>query len=364
MARTPRFQCGNTGSIPVGATLKIMPEKLGAAPPAEQSKELPKKEESLEKTWLESLKERFGHLFRREWREEKLPTVALDIFYSAHGEEKDLEGFEEKFKKADIYIPEFFGWNETNLKEFRNIAEGKQQPKEFEYLSGFAERQYSILYNSHKPITFIDLPKDHQLVNQVLSHLNKDYLIHRERTSDFQEFLGRVKDWHKRWAELQRQRENYMLSQLEPSLKQLLKKRPELRQKEKLKVLMSLGSLHTGLYHQLLKQGRAAARTFSRSPYIYSNASELTRRYFFHKDVDDLLAARAWLEEVLEQEISPIDNVNTEEAWEFLSSVAEEFSLAEIKELFTLGQDKVWPWLQRKLKEKGIEIESSEQSKQ
>ncbi len=41
--------------------------------------------------------------------ETKLPKLHFDLFFAPHSKEKDIMGLNERFKKADIFIPERIG---------------------------------------------------------------------------------------------------------------------------------------------------------------------------------------------------------------------------------------------------------------
>ena len=57
--------------------------------------------------------------------------VRFDIFFSAHHTAKDLEKLPEKIRAVDVYVPEFVGWGEKELKEFKTISSGMMKPEEY-----------------------------------------------------------------------------------------------------------------------------------------------------------------------------------------------------------------------------------------
>ncbi|MGB9609215.1 MAG: hypothetical protein ACPL3E_02450 [Minisyncoccia bacterium] len=61
---------------------------------------------------------------------------------------------------------------------------------------------------------------------------------------------------------------------------------PELKNKEKLKVLVNLGAFHTGVFHLLKKEKIPAQATFIKKPYLFSRAGEMTRKErFFPREI-------------------------------------------------------------------------------
>lgn len=266
-------------------------------PSKELKPNIQQNQDIMKMTFLQRLRQRFQQLFPKEQNPE-LPEMSVNIFYSLHGTAKDFEGLKKEFEEADIYIPERPGWKRHHLWRLRALSIGdlipyKPSGKNSEQQKDALWETDNIVYNSHKPITFIDIPSNHTLVKR----WNKN-LAEFQFGSNFNDALDAERRYIAENVAIIKERERYMVDQLEPRIQKLLKDYPDLLKKQHINILLSLGLAHTFLYHNLKRDYRTT-RVMSKMPAVFSFEDEAMRRLMFDKQAGDELVARVAMEQCL-----------------------------------------------------------------
>lgn len=328
------------------------------------------------KLWLESrwvrFRERVQQLFER--REPKLPKISIKIFYETHNPE-DWENFRDLLQKngVHIYIPEFVCWIKRDLRMFRDISEGKITPEtaieKYDVVPGSAtHEELKALYNSRIPIGIIDVPERSLLGKRLIRHelsFFSSFPYPPSPESSFEKTIKDFRKWIETFASLQREREEYMLSQLPRKIEELIKNHPELKSEKEIRVLMSLGGGHTSIWHRLSRKGEKVKAEFSYMPFVFPILEEAIRRYMFGKEVSDKLIAQALAERFFKKEYKDyFDSLTSNSSKRtlfirmFISSLEEK----DVKEIFerlkTEEAKSVWESI---LQRKGFKIPETEE---
>lgn len=304
---------------------------------------------------------------------EQGPKINFDIFFSAHNTVKDLEKLPDKIKDVDVYIPEFVGWEENDLKAFNAISSGAMKPEE--YLekneinpSGQSGQkllqELEALYGSKKLVAFVDLPAE--------SPIKKLYEEQQQQPSAARTFEERIEEDKARYrkiSEIIKLREQFILEQIQ-KLKRDIKSGayPDLLEKKEVTIGLLLGAAHTPIYHSLKEKGETAMRSFSNNPFFFSHPyMEISRRYTFNKEVNDELVARGILSDILAKlpKYNMESYADTNLFSRFIRSVVNRFNYKEIKALYeelrspdSFGMSE--EIVRFKLREKGIKLPESE----
>jgi len=307
------------------------------------------------------------------------PKISFDIFYSFHDTEKDAKGLAEQIKKSDVYMPELFGWDERYLNDTKAIAEGKMTPDELmwkrlrgfdqEYPHSFDYAEAKALYKSGKYVAYVDVPREHPLFDKGADAREELGRIDLEK--NFPELVASFKENVKRWADVQKKREAYILSELKRFADIIKDGRvPELKGKKEIKTLIALGAMHTGVYHELTRAKEETSREFHIMPLVFGKfASELARRFMFDKDTDETLASQALFGAVFSSMVHNHSDKSIRGSYEVSlieRKIVPQFSIDEIKKIFAEAraaedpQKKFLDASLEKLKEKGIHLPSSE----
>lgn len=251
----------------------------------EGSVEVPKQVEAQPRLEQVDLRRRLEDKFNQVFQG---PQISVDILFSAHETAKDLEGLEERFKDSDfdIYIPESFGWKSQYLEAFRNASSGRSPRKIIESLreevSPSFRKRLEIVRGTGKAITIIDVPAGNYLVRK--SEETSDY---RPPMGEFTEVLDYTRDFLNKYANYQKEREQYMLDQVDTSkVQELLRKYRWLRNMPAIKILLNLGRGHGPM-----------PSDYS----TYSFTEEGIKKSKFDQPVDDELAAKIFLENPFER---------------------------------------------------------------
>lgn len=273
----------------------------------------------------------------QEGRQSGEPEISINIFYSPHVEGHMVEGLRKQFDQADIYVPESVGWTPDSLQVGRDVCEGRVPLSNIERMrtvDPFTYRELLMMNNSHKPTIIVDLPEGHPLIKKHEDLQIEEVTMLNKAT--FTDTLNAIINFYKADADIQVQREVYMLSQLRPKIREAMAVYPHLKAKKEINVLMSLGSAHTLLYSELKKQKVKVERTFGSRPY-WGYRHEGTRRYIFNKDIDQQLAAKIFLEYKFSSIFSFYLRGLTENSADILllsRRIISLFSFEEAKEIF------------------------------
>ncbi|MDP2668832.1 MAG: hypothetical protein Q8P07_03310 [bacterium] len=274
----------------------------------------------------------------------EIPPLSVDIYYSPHLTEKDAGTLEEKLKDADIYAPELIHWKSAEP-VYRAVSQGSKTPAEAAkelHLDDSETKRYTlkrleIIYDSHKPIVFVDLPDDSELIKEYKEISFKPGL------ENFEEDLESIRSYMENSANFEKKREAYMISRLEPKVREAIEKYPELQNKDRLKILLSLGAMHTNLSHKLKEKGFDMNREFSSGQIVYPFVSEGIRRHMFGKEVGEEFVSKALLESLVWTFFRDDFKKKTDDTFELMKMFRETvslFSTDEIKNLYAQAKDK------------------------
>jgi len=264
------------------------------------------------------------------------PKVRIDFIFSPHRTAKDMEKLEERIKGADIVVLECRAWEQEDLELWQNLSNGKITPSQ-----AFEERGmsmddpddahwfeiYNAIHGSHKHIESIDLPLKNPLNKEFESYSAKPNNFYAQ---GFKNAMTLKREEREKYARLQLKREAFMLARL----KNLIEEQSQAKKGPELKIAISIGAAHTGLWHKVKKQGLETRAKFSQLPFVYWHNDELVRKYFFGKKFDDKTLAHALLEDALSDYLGWPPAEDTEKGLRFLRKLVSNFSIQEIQSIF------------------------------
>jgi len=312
-------------------------------------------EQNTEQTLSEYLRGRFGA---------DAPRIELTFLSGFHGNETDSENIRADMKKADIYIPENRGWTEETLTKMKEISARERYPYEIRVTNKFFEPVLEALYDTQTPVTIIDVPKD---VDDEMRKKLQIFVPSSEMS--FEENLEHLSESVKSWAEvLDKEREQYMISVIGPRIAEILEEHPELLEKEKVNVLLTLGVAHTGIKKELAKDKDTDVKEkLTHSPLSFQYFDDMTRRNVFGKEISDTVKENALLETILIKtrhlkearrniQSTPLQN-------RFARTLTGAFTSAELREIFKEWQSgKDFNQLfQKRMEAKGFKIPNNDE---
>lgn len=268
--------------------------------------------------------------------------VNFRFFNAMHRTREDVRGLAEEIKKADVFIPEGVGWNSETLSGYQALSKGAITPLELMEKYGIDKEEsrmhprseeFEALADSKKLILFADLPAGHP----VYEKYREMRISPRQKIKTFAEALESAKSSIKNFAEALLLREKHIISEILKIRENIEHGRyPELKGKKSVTVLIFLGAVHTLVYHKLKETAENTSRTFPVMPFQYANPPiEMVRRYLFGKEVDDELAARAFLSGHVNSLPHWTQLKDTHKVNRYMRAIVEQFSYKEVEAFFS-----------------------------
>lgn len=261
-------------------------------------------------------------------------SLAIHVFFGPHQTGKDAEGFREQFENADVYVPESIGWTQTQLEAVRQMSDGNTNTLNMvlgKHSKGFSHEKTLMIFGSHKPIVFVDLPSDHPLAIQLIG--KKEELNHLLLAETFEKTLEEIKRFWREFGQLEAQRDRYILSQIRPKIQELTEEYPFLKYKRKLKIFMSLGSIHS----EILEMDKTIREVGNGKTYEYSFPIAAARKGQRGEAIDDELAFRVFIDTYFSKELSLFEKSageDSEERIKFRRKIISSFSFKDAEEMF------------------------------
>jgi len=245
-------------------------------------------------------------------KEKKFPEIEMTFVYSPHATEKDAKLITDKLPKTDIFCPEIEGGKDELIENLNKISQGEKEIFEkymanppFTYQNKWRQ-VFCALYNSKKIVWPIDLnfPADTDLILMLDEAAYKYQLsLNSFLQGNFDKAVEQRKQFVKQTIPLEKIREKIILKALEELPANLSKRYPQLKNRKKLKVLVSLGAAHTWIYHQLKRKDRYdLKRNLNKNPYIFSFGGRIWRRgrFIAEDSFEQGSVERSLMEDMLE----------------------------------------------------------------
>ncbi len=281
-------------------------------------------------------------LSEKKVEKEKLPEMEVTFIYGSHDTEEDAQlvkkYIKEHIKEIDVYCPEMKGWTPEFVEILNNISQGNVFF--FEKYLRMAKKYphwktvLTAIYNSKKIISPIDV-KQSEFSKKIEDILEIDEAANRNfYTGNLEEAIKNKKEYLKKDAIWQKRREKIILENLKRIPEKVRKEYPELKKKNQLKVLVSLGAFHTWLSRQIKEEGYPAKKIFTRMPYVFGHENEIGRkeRFVFKAKPDDESVARSLTESSLEPYFKNFSD-NSEKTTEASRIIASKTSFELIEKL-------------------------------
>src|SRR3989344_1941278 len=329
--------------------------------PQSTTVELPKR------SWVQQVKSKVNKALKRE-HESTGPHISIDIFYSPHRNEKDIEGLETRFKEADIFFPEIAGWTTEGLRHYQRLSKGEITPDEVMSLTGWNPKQpfyqmrlkeLQMIHNSNKLIDSVDVPYGHRIEQGI------DKVSDVRISENFEDTLNSVRNFIESLAMVEREREEYIAAELPIRIKEILNENPQLKKKEEVVALLHLGAAHTLVFHDTRKARVTTKREFSSRPYIFSFRDDALRRFMLNKPISKALLSLVLLERefylTMGAELEEVTQ-DTKEYDAVLRKIVSPFSFEEIKGIFVaVSKGESFPEaFESHLQEKNLKIPQSQ----
>ncbi len=206
------------------------------------------------------------------------PKITVDFFFSYHGTAEDFSRLPEALKNADVYVPEFVGWENIDEQGFNAVSQGKIEPPRIDGHPGF-ETPLHLIYNSKIPIIFVDLPAEHPEIKETIDAIKEITGAYDDfEIGNFDKAMENLKKGTVDFASSIRRREDFIANQLKNKLKTLTQKFPQLKNKKNIRVLISIGAVHTSLHKKLKTELQSSKMMLGRDTIVFPTSNEIQRR--------------------------------------------------------------------------------------
>lgn len=270
---------------------KLSPYEIGPQPRDKAEKEV----QFLRETWLKEKKE--GD-----------PEIEFKIAFGMHSGPHDLDFLREDFKECDVFMPESVGSGSNAEKALNDLAQGlytadkfigilkKSNPNWKEAVG--MEHWFEIvrmLDRSKKIVALVDVPEGHFLAEE-----RKIFAILEATLSsipDLKEKIGVMREKLPLLAKMTSARNTLILGEIPRKMRRLIDNDYRLKGKQKIKVLLSIGILHTPLFmfFKNLELGDKIERSFEKSSkkntpntFIFDHCDRLIRELQFQGTLDKI----------------------------------------------------------------------------
>lgn len=213
------------------------------------------------------------------------PDINIHLYFSAHGAASDYgskKQFEQPIADADIYAFENYGSTGSYQRRAEFISKHRGFLGQLAIIftsetSSDELRQLNAIRKSKAIPIETDTDIDHPLSDNSLSIdlLNEWNFAGRSLSS------AELKDAIRKFADQQRKREWVALAALGNKIANLSAHDPDIEQKLNrgtLKIFMTFGEAHTGLFHNLQRLGLKPTRSFPHKPVIFNNLETAIRK--------------------------------------------------------------------------------------
>lgn len=240
------------------------------------------------------------------------PDMNVTFYFSAHANHLDMAGIEPYMKEADIFLYENAANSDREVRyrkedlQFLNALSTNPSVslqeifKEYNVTGTTGEHRIRGAHGSGMAIGTIDIgnsPIEQRMVQRMETAMHTV----TPGSGNYDEVLENYRYQLQMYGELQVERERMMLGNFEGVIKSLLESRPDMKDKENLNVLISMGSAHTTLRHKFTEAGIESDKHFSAGKtQSFDYEHELIRTYMYGRQPSEELIRRAFTDFVIE----------------------------------------------------------------
>jgi len=235
------------------------------------------------------------------------PELDVSFYFSPHAHAENLK--KAPIAEADIYLYENVGVTQTEREDLQMTSDGhfnslERKLERSPLKDSFFGQQLRGIHDSGVAIGSLDIPGDEDGYSSLAEGLMK-----ADSSAPLKDtFISSLEAFDENMAALakmQNTRERIMAERFDNEIAQILAKRPQLKDKPRLKVLITMGSYHTKLRHALTERGIPSNREFSTPvPWVYSYTTELERAHAYHKEPSLDLLEKAWAQDFITHAIT------------------------------------------------------------
>jgi len=284
---------------------------------------------------------------QRNQTEINRPAIEVTFYYGSHEFEDDATKFQSYLDTADIYLPEVRGWTANALDRYTNVSNATETPDQADQIcidngegrrKAFTMQLWKMLYGSNKRIVVVDIPSDFESSYDG----SKDvYETLTDNSRSFSEFLHELNIETDNEVANQAKREDYITERLKAFLEDTSTSNPS---EEQLRVLLTIGAIHTRLFERFVGDPALEHVTFkqvfSETPQPYYYRAELMKRKLYGEEVNEELLAQVFLEDIFQPHVDAFTAfTDANDEIKLLRAIIESLSFEDAQKVFETWDD-------------------------
>ncbi|MEK7580192.1 MAG: hypothetical protein AAB465_01055 [Patescibacteria group bacterium] len=197
--------------------------------------------------------------------------MKIKFVLGPHTSKENVAPLQKNFKKCDIYIPEFAFYSENFKNDLQKLSAGELTPEKFMKIWGsnsiykdFEKEELKLLVGSNKEIFLADMPRGDKKIEK----LEEKFQNYNQKVFDnfikgnFDKAIELINEELNLFAYIQNKRDYHIINSLKEYLPKFINNRPNLKNKEVVNILISLGESHSLPYITLKKSGQNVEREY------------------------------------------------------------------------------------------------------
>jgi len=270
--------------------------------------------------------------------------MKIKFVLGPHASKKDAAPLQKNFEGCDIYIPEFAFYSEDFKNDLKKLSAGELTSEKFMKIWGsnsiyedFENEEIKLIFGSNKEIFLADIPnsvKEIEKMEEKFQNYNQK-VFDNFIEGDFAKAIELINEELNLFAYIQNKRDHHIIYSLKEYLPKFINNRPNLKNKEAVNILISLGESHSLPYITLRKSGLDVEREYPQEkPIIFEpyrtalREKELISPEKFNQDV----LAKSLIERFIRTRIGK-ETKDEELMTRLILQVSKRISLDEIKKL-------------------------------
>ena len=225
--------------------------------------------------------------------------LSFDVWFGAHTLQHDFDGLGPllKDRRYDIWVPEFVGVSYEHQELLRGMADGNRSAYQSMMRATPPESPlyglFRSLYGSHLKVFFADYTPEQAASDEDFQEEHYSAFSFRE-VRTLKKAMAHTMDRANLAAQSYAKREVNIVNNLETGLPEFIERHPKLRDREDIRLLLSIGSAHVNLPDRLSEAGyrvKSVQQDTSLSPTV-----EIVRKVQRGEEVERSILVQAALE--------------------------------------------------------------------
>ncbi len=277
--------------------------------------------------------------------------VNVSLYLSFHANKVDMEGITPHLDNADIVLYELATATEEGLQQAKKVKQmynkvSVDPDRDLDYVMDWAgfegtsdEPVLRGIYGSGKAVGTLDVGST-QGERELVEGMNEAMYPLSRGIANYEDTLDMFRELHTDFASLQQERERIMVEKFEVVVEEILNQRPDLKSKENLNIVISMGSGHESMHELFGSIGIPVEKHFGHADsYSKDYGGQLIEAISKGVEPSNELVQRAFTQRVLSEAIGKEikdTSLSSEEYLKYLRHYVSELYPEDMMDIFQL----------------------------